>query len=226
MARCFPPVVRAAARSTRRSRSSSAGACHGQLLVRRQDRSPDRARADAGGGPRRRRDRWATWTRCWRDTSVYLGARRSSIPAHPPRLYPGVAALLRKGSKRADDVVVGLLTGNVQPGARAKLAAVGIDPARFVIGGVRDRTTSAAWSCRTTAQRRARETLGLGRGWTGDGRDRRHARHDIALQPRDRAPERSPSPNGRFSPDRARGPFAERGVSRDLSDTEQSSPPS
>ncbi|HET9425906.1 MAG TPA: HAD hydrolase-like protein, partial [Gemmatimonadaceae bacterium] len=33
-----------------------------------------------------------------------------------------------------DDVMLGLLTGNVVHGARAKLAAAGIDPDRFVVG--------------------------------------------------------------------------------------------
>jgi phosphoglycolate phosphatase len=50
--------------------------------------------------------------------------------ASPPRLLPGVKPLLDALEAR-DDVVLGLLTGNVEPGARAKLAAVGIDFARF-----------------------------------------------------------------------------------------------
>jgi phosphoglycolate phosphatase-like HAD superfamily hydrolase len=50
--------------------------------------------------------------------------------ASPPRLLPGVRPLLDALEAR-DDVVLGLLTGNVEPGARAKLAAVGIDFARF-----------------------------------------------------------------------------------------------
>jgi phosphoglycolate phosphatase len=80
-------------------------------------------------------------------------------PAHPPRLYPGVAALL-EGLEARDDVVVGLLTGNVQPGAHAKLSAVGLDPARFVIGAFgsdHERRPELPH----VAQRRARETLGL-----------------------------------------------------------------
>jgi phosphoglycolate phosphatase len=54
-------------------------------------------------------------------------------PAHPPAVCPGVFALLER--LEADpDVVIGLLTGNVQPGAVAKLQAVGLHPSRFVIG--------------------------------------------------------------------------------------------
>jgi phosphoglycolate phosphatase-like HAD superfamily hydrolase len=45
-------------------------------------------------------------------------------------LYPGVAALIDAVEQR-DDAVLGLLTGNVEPGARLKLASVGIDIDRF-----------------------------------------------------------------------------------------------
>jgi phosphoglycolate phosphatase-like HAD superfamily hydrolase len=89
---------------------------------------------------------------------VYLGEALVD-PAHPPRLYPGVAALL-EGLEARDDVVVGLLTGNVRPGAHAKLSAVGLDPARFVIGAFgsdHERRPELPH----VAQRRARETLGL-----------------------------------------------------------------
>ena len=48
-------------------------------------------------------------------------------------IYPGVIALLDALESR-DDVLVGLLTGNVREGAMAKLRAVGIEPSRFRIG--------------------------------------------------------------------------------------------
>jgi phosphoglycolate phosphatase len=54
-------------------------------------------------------------------------------PVHRPTLCPGVATLLERLESR-DDVVLGLLTGNIQPGAVAKLQAVGLDPARFTVG--------------------------------------------------------------------------------------------
>lgn len=79
-------------------------------------------------------------------------------PAHRPRLYPGVAELLDALEAR-DDIVLGLLTGNVENGARAKLAAVGLDPDRFVVGAF-----GSDHECRpelpTVAQRRAHATLG------------------------------------------------------------------
>ena len=52
---------------------------------------------------------------------------------HTDKIYPGVAPLLDALEAR-DDVVLGLLTGNVREGAVAKLAAVGISPARFRVG--------------------------------------------------------------------------------------------
>ena len=49
------------------------------------------------------------------------------------RLLAGVEQLLAALESR-DDVILGLLTGNVESGARAKLRAVGIDPDRFTVG--------------------------------------------------------------------------------------------
>jgi len=80
-------------------------------------------------------------------------------PGYRPRLYPGVADLLDALEARGD-VVVGLLTGNVEPGAHAKLTAVGLDPARFVIGAFGSDHESRP-ELPHVAQRRARELLGL-----------------------------------------------------------------
>lgn len=52
---------------------------------------------------------------------------------HRDHVFPGVRELLDELEAR-DDVVLGLLTGNIHPGANAKLAAVGIDPERFRVG--------------------------------------------------------------------------------------------
>jgi phosphoglycolate phosphatase len=54
-------------------------------------------------------------------------------PGHRVYTLPGVMELLDALEER-DDVMLGLLTGNVIEGARAKLSAVGIDPGRFVVG--------------------------------------------------------------------------------------------
>ncbi len=52
---------------------------------------------------------------------------------HGVELLPGVLALL-DALERRDDVLLGLLTGNLAGGARRKLHAVGVDPARFAVG--------------------------------------------------------------------------------------------
>jgi phosphoglycolate phosphatase-like HAD superfamily hydrolase len=54
-------------------------------------------------------------------------------PGHTPRVLHGVIPLLDALEAR-QDVIVGLLTGNILEGARAKLAAVGIDHDRFEVG--------------------------------------------------------------------------------------------
>ncbi|HVF08536.1 MAG TPA: haloacid dehalogenase-like hydrolase [Actinomycetota bacterium] len=65
----------------------------------------------------------------------YLALLHDELAAaeHGRHVFPGVHELLDALEAR-DDVVLGLLTGNIQLGARAKLAAVGIDPDRFVVG--------------------------------------------------------------------------------------------
>jgi phosphoglycolate phosphatase-like HAD superfamily hydrolase len=52
---------------------------------------------------------------------------------HADKVYPGIRPLLDALEAR-DDVLLGLLTGNVRDGAIAKLTAVGITPDRFKVG--------------------------------------------------------------------------------------------
>jgi phosphoglycolate phosphatase-like HAD superfamily hydrolase len=52
---------------------------------------------------------------------------------HRDKVYPGVGRLLDALEAR-DDVLLGLLTGNVREGAITKLMAVGIEPERFRVG--------------------------------------------------------------------------------------------
>ena len=60
--------------------------------------------------------------------------RELHAPDHPaPRLLPGVAELL-DALDGAPGILLGLLTGNIAPGADAKLRAVSIDPTRFKVG--------------------------------------------------------------------------------------------
>jgi len=62
----------------------------------------------------------------------YLDGLREGIESRKFKVRPlaGVVEILDALEAR-DDVVLGLLTGNVEAGARAKLAAAGINPARF-----------------------------------------------------------------------------------------------
>ena len=80
-------------------------------------------------------------------------------PRHPPRLHAGVPQLLDALDDRAD-VVLGLLTGNLEIGAHTKLAAAGLDPSRFVVGAFGSDHESRP-ELPALAQRRARERLGI-----------------------------------------------------------------
>lgn len=64
---------------------------------------------------------------------VEMLAEELDRPQHKARTLPGVVDLVDTLSDR-EDAIVGLLTGNVIEGARAKLIAVGIDPDRFKVG--------------------------------------------------------------------------------------------
>jgi phosphoglycolate phosphatase-like HAD superfamily hydrolase len=80
-------------------------------------------------------------------------------PDYRPSLCPGVLPLLETLDAR-DDVVVGLLTGNIEPGAAAKLRAVGLDPARFTIGAFGS-DHAIRGELPAIAVARARDQLGL-----------------------------------------------------------------
>jgi len=80
-------------------------------------------------------------------------------PAHPSKPLPGVTELLDVLAER-DDVTLGLLTGNLVEGARAKLEAVGIDPDLFVVGAYGS-DHELRPELPAIAQRRARELLGV-----------------------------------------------------------------
>ena len=81
-------------------------------------------------------------------------------PAHPSKPLPGVTDLLDALSRRSD-VTLGLLTGNLVDGARAKLEAVGIDPDIFVVGAYGS-DHELRPELPAIAQRRARARLGVG----------------------------------------------------------------
>jgi phosphoglycolate phosphatase len=76
----------------------------------------------------------------------------------PPRPLPGVPQLLDRLEARAD-VVLGLLTGNIAPGAVVKLRAAGLDPDRFRVNAFGSDHEHRP-ELPSFAQRRAREVLG------------------------------------------------------------------
>jgi phosphoglycolate phosphatase len=80
-------------------------------------------------------------------------------PMHRAMSLPGVKTLLAVLSRR-DDVTLGLLTGNLADGARAKLEAVGIDPSMFAVGAYGSDHEHRP-ELPAIAQRRALEQLGL-----------------------------------------------------------------
>jgi phosphoglycolate phosphatase-like HAD superfamily hydrolase len=74
------------------------------------------------------------------------------------RVHNGIVALLDELEQR-DDVVLGLLTGNVVDGASLKLSAAGIAPHRFVVGAFGS-DHELRPELPAIAQRRASELLG------------------------------------------------------------------
>jgi phosphoglycolate phosphatase len=91
----------------------------------------------------------------------YIGYLYEELDAGPEsvRTMPGIHELLDRLDGR-DDVILGLLTGNLVAGARAKLIAADIDPERFVIGAYGS-DHEVRGELPAVAQRRARETLGV-----------------------------------------------------------------
>jgi len=92
---------------------------------------------------------------------LYLDGLREGAKSGKFNVRPleGVVPLLDALGERKD-VVLGLLTGNVEPGARIKLTAAGIDPNRFRVNAFGSDHEHRP-ELPAIAQRRAGETLGL-----------------------------------------------------------------
>lgn len=75
-----------------------------------------------------------------------------------PRPLPGVHELLER-LESVEDTIVGLLTGNIAPGAAVKLQAAGLDVNRFRVNAFGSDHESRP-ELPSFAQRRAREVLG------------------------------------------------------------------
>ena len=93
----------------------------------------------------------------WRRYLHHLEAVLRGAALH---VYPGVAACLDLVEQRADQVVLGLLTGNIEPGAQRKLDAAGLRFERFRVGvfGSDDADRNALPAI---AAERARRRLGV-----------------------------------------------------------------
>jgi len=92
---------------------------------------------------------------------LYLDGLREGAKSGKFNVRPleGVVPLLDALGERKD-VVLGLLTGNVEPGARIKLTAAGIDPDRFRVNAFGSDHEHRP-ELPAIARRRAGETLGL-----------------------------------------------------------------
>ena len=92
---------------------------------------------------------------------LYLDGLRQGATSGKFNVRPleGVVPLLDALDKRKD-VVLGLLTGNVEPGARIKLTAAGIDPDRFRVNAFGSDHEHRP-ELPAIAQKRAGQTLGL-----------------------------------------------------------------
>ena len=82
-----------------------------------------------------------------------------AAPGYNPRPLPGIPELL-DALEAHPDVVLGLLTGNIEPGARAKITAVGSDPGRFRVGAFGS-DHEARPELPAVARDRTRERLGI-----------------------------------------------------------------
>jgi len=92
---------------------------------------------------------------------LYLEGLRAGVKSGRFNVRPlaGVVEILDELERR-EDVVIGLLTGNIEPGARIKLSAAGINPDRFRVNAFGSDHEHRP-ELPAIAQRRASETLGL-----------------------------------------------------------------
>ena len=92
---------------------------------------------------------------------LYLEGLKTGLKSGKFNVRPleGVVALIDALEQR-NDIILGLLTGNVEAGARIKLAAAGIDPDRFRVNAFGSDHEHRP-QLPAIAQRRASETMGL-----------------------------------------------------------------
>lgn len=97
------------------------------------------------------------------DRYVACLERELDRPDHRTDVLPGIAGLLDR-IERTSEAVLGLLTGNVKPGARLKLRSAALDPDRFRVGAFgcdhRDRSALPRIAARRAASLFGREPGG------------------------------------------------------------------
>ena len=64
----------------------------------------------------------------------YLANLEVEVKNRPPQVCPGVIELLERIERECDRFVLGLLTGNIEPGARLKVDSSGLGFSRFRLG--------------------------------------------------------------------------------------------
>lgn len=91
---------------------------------------------------------------------AYLAGLHSELGSgnRTVHVFPGVREILDE-LERQDNVILGLLTGNIEPGARAKLGAAGIEMSRFKVNAFGSDHEHRP-ELPGVAQRRAGELLG------------------------------------------------------------------
>lgn len=106
----------------------TSGPARGYSFAGRTDPQIARDLLRMGGVDEARIDRGlsAAWER-------YVGYLGRELQGVEPVVYPGVRELLDR-LHAAEEVVLGLLTGNLREGARLKLERAGIDFGRFAVG--------------------------------------------------------------------------------------------
>ena len=88
---------------------------------------------------------------------VYVERLAQELPTRQGGLHPGVLGILEEGHRR-EDIVQGLLTGNIEKGARLKLSRYGVNHF-FAFGAFAD-DSSVRNELGPHAQRRARDRHG------------------------------------------------------------------
>ncbi len=91
--------------------------------------------------------------------ALYLALLERELESGGMQVYPGIPELLDALEAR-NDIVLGLLTGNLRDGANAKLRAAGIDPGRFRVGAFGSDHEHRP-ELPAVARRRVREMLGI-----------------------------------------------------------------